>query len=205
MLSEHRDSALQVAEGKQPPTPAFIARYGLIRILTTWNRRQLVDGSPYTLFPDALRMHVKSVSVGANCRVVAKRGVVVAAGAWSGHVLEAATGDATWGTAFRARRGHLLQLCLPADMAPLAHGLMEADYSKARPLHPCLHGTAPSHRRSLIPHLAEMNTAKYVCSTIVVHTALLKWELNVPFACPHLADRPLGCRLILNWNRESWD
>lgn len=65
-----------------------------------------------------------------TCRVLARLGVVVAAGAWSGHVLQAATGDAMWGSAFRARRGHLLQLQLPPAMAPLRHGLMEVDYSK---------------------------------------------------------------------------
>lgn len=63
-------------------------------------------------------------------RVLARLGVVVAAGAWSGRLLEAATGDTTWGSAFRARRGHLLQLQLPPSMAHLKHGLMEADYSK---------------------------------------------------------------------------
>ena len=54
----------------------------------------------------------------------------MAAGAWSGQLLAAATGDAVWGAAFRARRGHLLELAPPAGMPPLKHGLMEATYTK---------------------------------------------------------------------------
>ena len=58
---------------------------------------------------------------------------MVAAGAWSGALLEAATGDAAWGAAFRGRRGHLLECATPGGMRPLKHGLMEATYSKVRP------------------------------------------------------------------------
>ena len=64
------------------------------------------------------------------CRITAARGVVVAAGAWSGALLAAATATPAWGAAFAPRRGHLLELERPPGMAPLGHGLMEAAYTR---------------------------------------------------------------------------
>ena len=56
--------------------------------------------------------------------------MVLAAGAWSGHMLSTATGDDTWQEVFKPRRGHLLELQLPAGMPPLRHGLMEMGYTQ---------------------------------------------------------------------------
>ena len=54
----------------------------------------------------------------------------MAAGAWSGQVLQHATGDARWTDMFWPRRGHLLEVPRPTDMPPLRRGLMEGDYAK---------------------------------------------------------------------------
>ncbi len=63
-------------------------------------------------------------------RLVTRKGVVLAAGAWSGHLLSTATGDDKWQDVFKPRRGHLLELQLPAGMPPLRHGLMEMGYTQ---------------------------------------------------------------------------
>lgn len=74
----------------------------------------------------------------ATRRVSAAQGVVLAAGAWSGHLLGTATGGKQWHEVFKPRRGHLLELQLPHGMPPLHHGLMESSYRqhlhKAGPL-----------------------------------------------------------------------
>ncbi|DBA78931.1 hypothetical protein WJX77_006610 [Trebouxia sp. C0004] len=63
-------------------------------------------------------------------QLVTRKGVIVAAGAWSGHLLSTATGDDRWREVFKPRRGHLLELQLPAGMPPLRHGLMEMGYTQ---------------------------------------------------------------------------
>lgn len=72
--------------------------------------------------------------------ITARRGVVVAAGAWTGGVVGAALAEgggkddapaaAAWRAALAPRRGHLLVLPRPAGMPPLHHGVMEAAYTK---------------------------------------------------------------------------
>ena len=74
--------------------------------------------------------HVPRLLLLPACRLLARQGIVVSAGAWSGQLLQAATGDRGWGDAFKSRRGHLLQVEPPVGMPPLRRGLMEADYSK---------------------------------------------------------------------------
>lgn len=64
------------------------------------------------------------------CRITTRKGVVLAAGAWSGHLLGSTTGDARWREVFKPRRGHLLELDPPAGMPPLHHGLMEMGYTQ---------------------------------------------------------------------------
>lgn len=64
------------------------------------------------------------------CRIVTCKGVILAAGAWSGNLLSTATGDDRWQEVFKPRRGHLLELQLPSGMPPLRHGLMEMGYTQ---------------------------------------------------------------------------
>jgi glycine/D-amino acid oxidase-like deaminating enzyme len=66
----------------------------------------------------------------AACRVRARRGVIVAAGAWSGGFLARELSNPGWADVVRPRRGHLLELPPPAGMPPLQRGLMEAGYAK---------------------------------------------------------------------------
>lgn len=62
-------------------------------------------------------------------RVRACKGVVVAAGVWSGQLLAAATGQPTWQQLLQPRKGHLLEVVPPAGM-PLVHtGMMELSYT----------------------------------------------------------------------------
>ncbi|KAK9821274.1 hypothetical protein WJX74_007314 [Apatococcus lobatus] len=71
-----------------------------------------------------------------SSRVEARQGLVLAAGAWTGRLLDAALAvHPTWAPLFRPRRGHLLELQLPDSMPPLQHGLMEVSYTQhyARP------------------------------------------------------------------------
>lgn len=67
------------------------------------------------------------------CRITTRKGVVLAAGAWSGKLLGSTTGDARWQEVFKPRRGHLLELDPPAGMPPLRHGLMEMGYTQVNP------------------------------------------------------------------------
>ena len=68
----------------------------------------------------------------AVCRIRTRKGVVLAAGAWSGSLLGSTTGDARWREVFKPRRGHLLELHPPAGMPPLRHGLMEMGYTQVQ-------------------------------------------------------------------------
>jgi glycine/D-amino acid oxidase-like deaminating enzyme len=63
-------------------------------------------------------------------RVRARRGVIVAAGAWSGGFLARELANPGWADVVRPRRGHLLELPPPAGMPPVQRGLMEAGYAK---------------------------------------------------------------------------
>jgi glycine/D-amino acid oxidase-like deaminating enzyme len=54
--------------------------------------------------------------------VRARRGVVVAAGVWSGQLLADATGQQGWRQLLQPRRGHLLEMQPPAGMPPLHTG-----------------------------------------------------------------------------------
>ncbi len=67
---------------------------------------------------------------GACCRFVARRGLVLSAGVWSGQLLAAASGDARYSALLQPRRGHLLEVAAPPGMAPVRHGIMEAGYTK---------------------------------------------------------------------------
>lgn len=62
--------------------------------------------------------------------VHAPRGVVLAAGAWSGDFLAGQLGKAAWGAAFRPRKGLLLELPRPEGMPPVNRGMMEVGYTK---------------------------------------------------------------------------
>ena len=56
---------------------------------------------------------------------------MLAAGAWTGQLLDAAlSAPPTWAPLFRPRKGHLLELQPPASMPPLQHGLMEVSYTQ---------------------------------------------------------------------------
>lgn len=78
----------------------------------------------------------------ASCRVEARRGLVLAAGAWTGQLLDAALAvQPTWAPLFRPRRGHLLELQPPASMPRLQHGLMEVSYTQVKPKLPPLAAT----------------------------------------------------------------
>jgi hypothetical protein len=63
-------------------------------------------------------------------RVRARRGVVVAAGVWSGHLLADASGDERWRSLLAPRRGHLLELARPEGMPPVSRGIMELSYTR---------------------------------------------------------------------------
>lgn len=76
------------------------------------------------LLPNCLHTFV------AVCRIMTRKGVILAAGAWSGSLLGSTTGDTRWHEVFKPRRGHLLELDPPAGMPPLRHGLMEMGYTQ---------------------------------------------------------------------------
>jgi hypothetical protein len=61
---------------------------------------------------------------------VARRGLVLAAGVWSGQLLAAVSGDQRYSALLQPRRGHLLEVVPPAGMAAVRHGVMEAGYTK---------------------------------------------------------------------------
>jgi hypothetical protein len=63
-------------------------------------------------------------------RVRARRGLVVAAGVWSGHLLAGASGDERWRSLLAPRRGHLLELARPEGMPPVQRGIMELSYTR---------------------------------------------------------------------------
>jgi hypothetical protein len=63
-------------------------------------------------------------------RVRGRRGVVVASGVWSGHLLADASGDARWRSLLAPRRGHLLELARPEGMPPVRRGIMELSYTR---------------------------------------------------------------------------
>ena len=58
--------------------------------------------------------------------------VVLAAGAWTGRLLASIPQLAgqRWDARLLPRRGHLLEVVPPRGMAPLRHGLMEAEYAQ---------------------------------------------------------------------------
>jgi glycine/D-amino acid oxidase-like deaminating enzyme len=62
--------------------------------------------------------------------VRARRGVVVAAGVWSGRLLADATGVPAWQQLLQPRRGHLVELMPPPGMPPLHSGMMELGYTQ---------------------------------------------------------------------------
>ena len=68
---------------------------------------------------------------------------MIAAGAWSGKIISdaLASSPATateWEGALRPRKGHLLDVPMPAGMPPLRHGLMEIGYSAVQFFWSCL-------------------------------------------------------------------
>ncbi|GBF90631.1 hypothetical protein Rsub_03203 [Raphidocelis subcapitata] len=66
----------------------------------------------------------------AGRRVRGRRGVVVASGVWSGHLLADASGDVRWRSLLAPRRGHLLELARPEGMPPVRRGIMELSYTR---------------------------------------------------------------------------
>ena len=66
----------------------------------------------------------------ADYRIEARKGAVVAAGAWSGDLLTHSLQDDRWQRVFKPRRGHLLEVQPPPAMPPLQHGLMELGYTQ---------------------------------------------------------------------------
>jgi glycine/D-amino acid oxidase-like deaminating enzyme len=61
--------------------------------------------------------------------IMARRGVVITAGAWSGEFIARELAAPAWKDALKPRRGHLLELSPPSGMAPLQRGLMEVGYT----------------------------------------------------------------------------
>ena len=56
-------------------------------------------------------------------RIRARRGVVLAAGAWSGAFLARELSAPAWAEALAPRKGHLLELERPEGMPPLRRGM----------------------------------------------------------------------------------
>lgn len=65
-----------------------------------------------------------------NRTIKARRGVVIAAGAWTGPFLAEQLGNPAWKELVQPRRGHLLEVPRPEAMPVLKHGLMEMGYTK---------------------------------------------------------------------------
>eukprot|EP00884_Botryococcus_braunii_P018100 jgi/Botrbrau1/4974/Bobra.0396s0004.1 len=66
-----------------------------------------------------------------NARMVAKLGIVIAAGTWTGALLNKLPGQTfDWEAQFAPRKGYLLVAKSPPGMPPLRHGLMESAYTK---------------------------------------------------------------------------
>lgn len=64
------------------------------------------------------------------CRLSARKGVVISAGAWTGSLLADSFGEDFWRSAFKPRKGHLLELDWPGCGPKLRNGLMELGYTK---------------------------------------------------------------------------
>lgn len=60
----------------------------------------------------------------------ASRGVIVAAGVWSGEILSQSLGNDKWKGLLQPRRGHLIEIDRPKGMPILHRGVMEVKYSK---------------------------------------------------------------------------
>jgi hypothetical protein len=77
----------------------------------------------HEVFVRQLTLALLIMCLSAPCaRLRARRGVVVAAGVWSGQLLSAATGQPAWQQLLQPRRGHLLEMLLPEGMPPLRTG-----------------------------------------------------------------------------------
>jgi glycine/D-amino acid oxidase-like deaminating enzyme len=63
-------------------------------------------------------------------KVTVSKGIVVAAGAWTGAWLASALDNPLWEGTIVPRRGLLLELDMPAGMPPIKHGMMEVSYTK---------------------------------------------------------------------------
>ena len=93
------------------------------------------------------------------CRVVARKGYVIACGAWGGRFLASALGDSMWRDAFQPRKGHLLELTDPPSSCCLHNGLMELGYTNV-----CctLHASLKYHHYIIIDNLYYIILIVYV-------------------------------------------
>jgi len=95
-----------------------------------------LTGAPVAAFDGCGEGGAVSLTLADGTGVRASRGIVVAAGAWSGGLVAAAlarsdpAAAATWAGALAPRRGHLLVLPPPPAMPGLRHGMMEAGYTR---------------------------------------------------------------------------
>jgi hypothetical protein len=113
-------------------------------------------------------------------RVRARRGVVVAAGVWSGQLLAGATGQPAWQQLLQPRRGHLLEIPLPDGMPPVHTGQ-------------CAGST---HR---VPHQASMTLNAHGLQSRNLHYVLLAWHHCTRAEAQHRGVRlspaaPVTCR-----------
>ncbi|KAK9787849.1 hypothetical protein WJX73_005712 [Symbiochloris irregularis] len=74
----------------------------------------------------------QAIGLKCNGQQILADAVVVAAGAWTGHLLASIPPLAGqgWDTKVLPRRGHLLEVVPPSGMPALRHGLMEAEYAQ---------------------------------------------------------------------------
>ncbi|KAF6265606.1 oxidoreductase [Scenedesmus sp. NREL 46B-D3] len=89
-------------------------------------------------------------------RVRALRGVVVAAGVWSGQLLADATGQPSWRQLLEPRRGHLLEVQRPAGMMELSY---TQHYSSSEQQHAAAAGLASSSSAAAAAAAAAAATA----------------------------------------------
>ena len=78
--------------------------------------------------------HLLRLMITLSYRIQASQ-VVVAAGAWSGHLLADSLGEQVWRTALQPRKGHLLEV-QPSGLPAIRHGLMEVGYTSVSSFFP---------------------------------------------------------------------
>jgi len=151
-LSSAELAALEPALAGFPPGGGALLTHGDAQIDGRGAARALLDacrrvgrdggrwvervGAPVTGIKAGSASTSTSVTLADGSCLVAERGVVIAAGAWSGRLVAAAlartdpAAAAAWAAALAPRRGHLLVLRPPPAMPALRHGMMEAGYTR---------------------------------------------------------------------------